>query len=94
MVEWFKRLLWGDGRDHRLFKIEMPDKFPAYVSPRPVSPFYSVYNEAMARQMQMAQLGGYQGGMGALAGSNIGQSLGLLGSMGGSLGAAMGSRRW
>lgn len=98
-MSWMKRLLWGDDRDHRLIKVTMPNKFPAYVSPSP-PPYllHSAYSMAIAQQMQMAQLGRYQdrGGMGALTGSNIGQSLGLgvLGGMGGMFGPATGGQRW
>jgi hypothetical protein len=92
-MRWLKRLLWGDDRDHRLIKIEMPDKFPAYVSPRPVTSFYSVYRDALNQQMAMAMqqsmFGQYQGyqGMGLLGqlGRGLGSSVGMAGMLG---------RRW
>ena len=90
-----KRLLWGDNRDHRLIKVEMPPSFPAYVSPPP-SPVFSMHedyrNLAMAQQARLGQLGST-----GVYGSGFGQSagLGLLGGMGSALGnaAALGARR-
>ena len=84
-MKWLTRLLWGDERDHRLIRVEMPDKFPAYVSPRPCpTSFYSAYNDLLTRQMAAHRQSMMFGPQRSYSG------LGMLGQLGSSLGASVG----